>query len=235
MDFSILKTMKRLQTGAKTNIKTQPKASVSHNAGAAKANSHFLSLEESMKDKSLQVYKDDRFVCIRDKYPKARIHLLLIPLEAATPGVKLAKVEQVVRLPNVQEFLQTLSEISTKIIDQFICKSTDSFPHKKDLICGFHSVQSMQPLHMHIISNDFQSACLKNKKHWNSFNTEYFICLNDLISHLKNEQDYFLNDKFNLKNRGKLDEYLKSDLKCNKCHKSIKNIPELKKHLDTHN
>lgn len=26
-----------------------------------------------------------------------------------------------------------------------------------------------------MISQDFDSPCLKNKKHWNSFNTEYFL------------------------------------------------------------
>jgi len=30
-------------------------------------------------------------------------------------------------------------------------------------------------LHMHVISQDFNSASLKTKKHWNSFTTEYFI------------------------------------------------------------
>ena len=44
-------------------------------------------------------------------------------------------------------------------------------------------------LHMHVISQDFDSPSLKTKKHWNSFTTEYFvdshgnlcsICLNAL-------------------------------------------------------
>lgn len=30
-------------------------------------------------------------------------------------------------------------------------------------------------MHLHVISQDFDSPCLKNKKHWNSFTTEYFI------------------------------------------------------------
>lgn len=28
---------------------------------------------------------------------------------------------------------------------------------------------------MHVISQDFSSSCLKTKKHWNSFTTEYFV------------------------------------------------------------
>lgn len=29
-------------------------------------------------------------------------------------------------------------------------------------------------LHMHVISQDFDSPCLKNKTHWNSFTTDFF-------------------------------------------------------------
>ena len=28
---------------------------------------------------------------------------------------------------------------------------------------------------MHVISQDFDSVCLKNKKHWNSFTSPFFI------------------------------------------------------------
>jgi len=28
---------------------------------------------------------------------------------------------------------------------------------------------------MHAISQDFDSGCLKTKKHWNSFTTDYFV------------------------------------------------------------
>lgn len=38
----------------------------------------------------------------------------------------------------------------------------------KALFCCSH-------VHLHVISQDFDSPCLKNKKHWNSFTTDYFI------------------------------------------------------------
>jgi hypothetical protein len=42
-------------------------------------------------------------------------------------------------------------------------------------------------IHLHVISQDFDSVCLKNKKHWNSFTTDYFINSsgNHLINPLK--------------------------------------------------
>lgn len=37
--------------------------------------------------------------------------------------------------------------------------------------CGYHAIPSLQPLHIHIISQDFDSPALKKKQHWNSFTT----------------------------------------------------------------
>lgn len=39
---------------------------------------------------------------------------------------------------------------------------------------GYHSSPSMQRLHVHVISKDFHSPCLKTKIHWNSFTTKFF-------------------------------------------------------------
>jgi aprataxin len=42
-------------------------------------------------------------------------------------------------------------------------------------------------LHMHVISKDFNSESLKNKKHWNSFTTEFFIDAQKAIQMLTTE------------------------------------------------
>lgn len=201
--------------------------------GNAPKFSPFLSLEPSMNDKTLQVYKDEEFVCIRDKYPKSRCHLLLIPYPIK--GTKLLKVEDLIRLPNSIDFLKEMKSLAHKIVE-----TLPQSLNKLEFKYGFHSIQSMQPLHMHIITSDFQSDCLKNKKHWNSFNTSYFIKLDDLIEHLAKDLnnlsiDYFKTDKFNLKNKQMLEDYLKLDLKCNVCSSKQSNMPNLKKHLLTHN
>lgn len=223
--------MKRLKSSAKLvessdsdedKKKVKNKTTVSKPATKTSTfKSSFLSLEQSMNDTTVQVFKNDKFLCIKDKFPKSTIHLLLIPI-----APKLLKVEQLIQLPNSVTFLRQFKETADEII-----KLND---FKLNFIIGFHAVQSMQPLHMHIISDDFKSDCLKNKKHWNSFTSPYFVKLNDLIEHLESESDYFKCDKFNLKNRAKLDEYLKLDLKCHKCGKSCNNIPNLKAHLKTH-
>lgn len=105
---------------------------------------------------------------------------------------------------------------------------------------GFHAVQSMAPLHIHIISRDFHSACLKNKKHWNSFNTEYFIPLEELLAEVQKQIKGAKADfrtpvlqRFRLGRRQDLEALLKKDLQCHKCQAAAKNMPELKRHLET--
>lgn len=44
-----------------------------------------------------------------------------------------------------------------------------------DFKIGYHAEPSMQQLHLHVISTDFNSPSLKTKKHWNSFNTKFFV------------------------------------------------------------
>lgn len=46
---------------------------------------------------------------------------------------------------------------------------------------SFSQVPSMRQLHLHVISQDFDSKHLKNKKHWHSFNSPFFRDLVDVI------------------------------------------------------
>ena len=235
--------MKRLQSTAKSEYKTSKKKSDSDNTNDEKIKdksssaksatdqsvSHggkfsFLSLKDSMNDKTLQVMKNERFICIRDKYPKSRIHLLLIPL-----GVQLLKVQDIIKLPNAIEILKEMKQLTGKIVEENFPKDC-----KSKVLMGFHAIQSMNPLHMHILTADFKSDCLKNKKHWNSFNSSYFFKLDDLLQKLEEENNYFAKDKFNLNNGNVLKEFLNSELRCNVCKIILNNMPNLKKHLLTH-
>jgi aprataxin len=40
---------------------------------------------------------------------------------------------------------------------------------------------------MHLISQDFDSPCLKTKRHWNSFTTEFFLRPKVVYEMLQNE------------------------------------------------
>ncbi len=83
----------------------------------------------------------------------------------------------------------------------------------------------MSQLHLHAISQDFDSPCLKNKKHWNSFNTDYFVPSEKVISDLRQYGEVQLISS----SEGR--EELKKNLKCHKCEYVPKNLPDLKAHI----
>lgn len=115
--------MKRLESSsAPRSSKTATKDDKSKQPPAKKSGFSFLSLEASMNDKTLEVYRSDTFVCIRDKFPKSRIHLLLIPLPVG--GKKLLKVEQVIQLDKPVQFLTEMKALATQIITERVLKAS---------------------------------------------------------------------------------------------------------------
>ncbi|KAG1698546.1 Aprataxin [Nymphon striatum] len=130
-----------------------------------------LGLKTSMEDPNLKVEEDDKVVIIKDKYPKAKYHFLILPKENIPKLTSLTKshVELLVHMQKKGEKLM---------------KKYDS---KLSFKLGYHAVPSMSQLHLHVISCDFDSVCLKTKRHWNSFTTDYFVPSNDVIEKLKND------------------------------------------------
>jgi len=75
-----------------------------------------------MNDKTLEVFCSDTFVCIRDKFPKSRIHLLLIPLPVGSK--KLLKVEHIIQLDKPVQFLAEMKALATQIITDRVLKAS---------------------------------------------------------------------------------------------------------------
>ncbi|XP_055850518.1 aprataxin-like protein [Episyrphus balteatus] len=152
-------------------------------------------------------------VVIKDKYPKAKHHFLVLPKDDI-PSIFHLK-------PSHLDLLYELHLLSINVIEVTNCQ-------RDDFKIGFHAQPSMQRLHLHVISKDFVSPCLKTKKHWNSFNTKLFVPFDDLVD--------------NLKKNGRIEkmgiEYIKTleltELKCNQCNYKTKTVPDLKKHLLNH-
>ncbi|XP_050351632.1 aprataxin [Nymphalis io] len=176
-----------------------------------KRNKHWsLGLVESMKDPDA-IYKETKnIVVIKDKYPKAKIHYLVLPYEEISSIYKLNKTH----LNLLNEFGSMFNLIKEE--------------HDSELQAGFHAVPSMQRLHMHVISTDMISPSLKTKIHWNSFTTSFFIPYEDLMRKL-NENGFI--QKISNETHKLL---MSSPLKCNQCSFEPKNMPQLKQHLLTH-
>lgn len=169
-------------------------------------------LKVSMLDPAMQVFKDDKVVVIKDKYPKARYHWLVLPWQSIS-SLKMLRAEHL-------ELLQHMHAVGEKIAQPHAADS------KAPIRLGYHAIPSMSHIHLHVISQDFDSPCLKNKKHWNSFTTEYFLESEEVMDMVK------LQGKVTVKDGAS--ELLKSSLQCNVCKTPQATIPQLKEHLKKH-
>ncbi|XP_039541776.1 aprataxin isoform X2 [Pimephales promelas] len=169
-------------------------------------------LKVSMQDPKMQVYKDDRVVVIKDKYPKARYHWLVLPWDSIS-SLKALRPEHVELLKHMQ-----------RVGDQMVRECRDA--HKLHFRMGYHAIPSMSHVHLHVISQDFDSPCLKNKKHWNSFTTDYFVESQDVVAMLEHDGRVTVKEGAS--------ELLKLPLRCHACRKEQPTIPKLKEHLKTH-
>ncbi|XP_059267497.1 aprataxin isoform X4 [Mustela nigripes] len=169
-------------------------------------------LKISMQDPKMQIYKDEQVVVIKDKYPKARHHWLVLPW-ASISSLKVVTREHL-------ELLKHMHTVGEKMITDFAGSSKLRFR------LGYHAIPSMSHVHLHVISQDFDSPCLKNKKHWNSFNTEYFLESQAVIE--------MVQDTGRVSVRDGTPELLKLPLRCHECQQLLPSIPQLKEHLRRH-
>ncbi|NXX60135.1 APTX protein, partial [Scopus umbretta] len=169
-------------------------------------------LKSSMQDPKMQVYKDEKTVVIKDKYPKARYHWLILPWD---PISSLKSVSR-----DHLELLEHMHAVGQKMIEQ--CPARESLEFR----LGYHAIPSMSQLHLHVISQDFDSPSLKTKKHWNSFTTDYFLNSQDVIEMVRSKGKVMVKDH--------VSELLKLPLRCHCCKQQLSTIPQLKEHLRKH-
>ncbi|CAL4088427.1 unnamed protein product, partial [Meganyctiphanes norvegica] len=168
-----------------------------------------LGLLTSMNDPELLIEKDDKIVIIKDKYPKAHHHFLILPQENI-PSLKSVKPTQI----SLLKYMESKASILAS-----------KYPNS-EFRYGYHAIPSMARLHLHVISQDFDSTCLKSKRHWNSFNTKYFLDSTDVIRSLEKYGQCDTSEASK--------DLLNEQLKCHKCSYIPQNMPKLKDHLKNH-
>ena len=104
--------------------------------------------------------------------------------------------------------------------------SLQNLPEGRDweaeVISGVHSGPSMSHLHVHVISRDRFSDCLKHRKHYNSFATPFLVSL-----------DEFPLKKNDVRRQPDHGGYLRDDMVCWRCGRNFRNkFQALKSHLD---
>ncbi|TPX30626.1 hypothetical protein SmJEL517_g05853 [Synchytrium microbalum] len=162
------------------------------------------------------VYYDDDISVMRDGYPKAKYHFLVMP---RVPMDGLASLKPS-HIPLLHEMEAKGKEIADSI------KVED--PKAADFKMGFHAIPSMKQLHLHVISQDFVSDKLKHRKHWVSFNSSFFKSVEEVVELLeaKGRVHY---------NKAEYEDIIKNGaFRCPTCGKVSPDLPKLKTHLKTH-
>jgi aprataxin len=183
-------------------------------------------------------------VVIHDLYPKSSVHILLLPrdsskylqhpFDAFEDSVFLSlvrnKVKELVPLA-AAELRRKYSRFSAREAARNAALESDDppedLPHGRDwaseIVNGVHAHPSMTHLHIHILSKDRVSECMRHKKHYNSFATPFLVPIED-----------FPLAKHDPRRHPDKEGYLNSDLKCWRCSKNFgKKFKDLKAHLDS--
>lgn len=90
------------------------------------------------------------------------------------------------------------------------------------ILHSFLQDPSMRQLHLHVITQDFDSKHLKNKRHWNTFTTAFFRDSVDVIEEIGSRGEAALVNK---------ESVLSMELRCHRCRSAHPNIPKLKWHI----
>lgn len=189
------------------------------------------------------IYHTDDFVVINDLYPKASLHLLLLPrdpvkskqhpFDAFEDPLFLEKVKteaSKLRKLAAAELRRKYAQFSAQ--EQTRSRAMDADPPpdelpagrdwEKEIMCGIHACPSMNHLHVHVMSVDRYSGCLKHRKHYNSFATPFFV---DIDAFPLAEDDE--------RRHPDREGYLKRDFKCWRCREQFGNkFNKLKDHLE---
>ncbi|KAF0935954.1 hypothetical protein E2562_037444 [Oryza meyeriana var. granulata] len=165
---------------------------------------------ENYKNSDSVLEISDDFVVLNDLYPKAKRHVLVVSRRDGLDSLADVKKEH---LP----LLRRMHSAGVKWTQKFL-EEDSSLVFR----LGYHSVPSMRQLHLHIISQDFNSASLKNKKHWNSFTTTFFLDSVDVIEEIEQRGSATISSD---------DRVLAMELRCHRCRSAHPNIPKLKSHI----
>lgn len=104
------------------------------------------------------------FWVIQDKYPKAQIHLLVVP------KVKIIK--------GVTSLDRSHLPLVNAMSDYLVRTGYDG----PNFLVGFHALPSLFQLHLHIVSRDLRGC--KHKKHRNSFTPDFMLNLEQVMQAL---------------------------------------------------
>ena len=187
------------------------------------------------------VHYSDKFVVINDLFPKATVHLLILPRDPVKARMRPQEAfddpefladciaeENKVRQIAISELRRKVGQFSAAERSRNEAMESEELPDEfpvgrdwdKEIMSGTHANPSMNHLHIHVLSRDLHSECLKKKNHYLSFTTDFLIRLRDYpIAAQDPRRDY--------------KHFYPADLYCWRCGRDFKNqMAQLKAHLE---
>ncbi|KAJ9652168.1 aprataxin-like protein [Neophaeococcomyces mojaviensis] len=257
--FTELKWIAPQPKHRKVDNSKQNETKSKHNRDFASALLPYILHPESFPTTTI-IRKTEHTVLLRDLFPKALVHLLLLPRDPAFYGLTPFEAfnpkspSHVAFLDMMRSEARSAAKLAASELTRLVgphsatCKARnnvlDTLPEPgnsssltevaadhippardfiKDIRIGVHAEPSMNTLHVHIISIDSYSPALKHKKHYNSFNSNFFVPLDDFPLAEDDERMKVEKQK----------EYAKGDMECWRCGKNYGNrFKELKTHLE---
>ena len=212
----------------------------------------YVSSDNFPNDESIFLHSS-KFVVLFYNQPKSKLHLLLLPRSSFLSVKNCRELS-----PDHVEKVKLLHSAAEIIIDHLLRNSISSndqlrasqgldnlsaklagLPNvnKKDLKSSVHikmgylPLPAFEPLHMHILSDDFDSIWLKTRRQWNSFNTAYFLDCTSIDEWLA--AGFSIGDILPGDSR-ELEICLMQTIRCSHCKKAQNDIRSLKAHLKIH-
>lgn len=134
--------------------------------------------EEESANNPIVFFGNEKFVSTYDRYPKGRYHVLVmrrhrkLQHDGQLRHIKTLNDLEPQHLHELREFHSFASSIASRI--QAFHATTTSHG-SLDLRLGYHAIPSLEHLHLHIISSDFDSPCIKTHTHIASFIPPFFV------------------------------------------------------------
>lgn len=163
------------------------------------------------------LYSDDKLIVIRDAFPKSTEHFLVLPRDTSLQSLNDLRPHHV---PLLEGMMRAAERVQELVIERRPELATFRF------ISGFHSIPSLPMLHMHHLSMDLESEKLKNKKHYNSFATFFFLPASKVLADLQTNGHVTVNQ-----NVEQLERMENGPMKCLWCGFPLSNMPMMKSHV----
>ncbi len=122
-------------------------------------------------DEKRVLYYNKSYVVINDMYPKASVHLLVLPRDKVKTRMHpFEAFKDDAFRKDTETIITKFKTVAARHLER-----TFGLKDCADRIkAGVHAVPSMGNLHVHIISND-NHGCIRHRNHYNSFNTAFFV------------------------------------------------------------